>query len=99
MKILGICCSPRQGQATYKAMQVCLDAVNETSRDIKTELIELAGLDNQPCLACDECKKGLSQFCSARQLLVSRFIKSPRATVHKIAPHFTCASADRSAYL
>jgi len=64
MKILGICCSPRKGQTTYKAMSVCLKAVEDADKSIETELIELAGLDIQPCVACGDCKKALK--CSIK---------------------------------
>jgi len=56
MKILGICCSPRRGQATYKAMETCLAAARGVSDKIEPELIELADRDIRPCLACGECK-------------------------------------------
>lgn len=64
MKILGISCSPRKGQTTYKAVSVCLEAARETNSSIETELIELAGLDIRPCVACGHCKKGLK--CSIK---------------------------------
>lgn len=60
MKVLGICCSPRPGQATFKALQVCLAAAREQGEGLKTVLIELAGLDIRPCLACGECKSQLA---------------------------------------
>lgn len=60
MKILGICCSPREGQTTHKAMQACLAAVREGHERIDTVLIELAGLDIRPCIACGECKTRLA---------------------------------------
>ncbi len=59
MKILGIRCSPRKAQTTYKAMSICLKAAEATNETIETELIELAGLDIRPCVACGHCKKGL----------------------------------------
>jgi len=59
MKILGICCSPRQGQSTFKAMRVCLDAAKEAARRIEVHLIELAGKKVGPCTACGICKQGL----------------------------------------
>lgn len=43
VKIVGICCSPRQGMTTFESLQVCLDAARETSSRIAVELIELAG--------------------------------------------------------
>ncbi len=59
MKIIGISCSPRQGQTTYQALDQCLLAVRETDQTMETQLIELAGLDIRPCSACDQCKKGM----------------------------------------
>lgn len=60
MKVLGICCSPRKEQTTCKAMQTCLAAVREQHEAVQTVLIELAGLDIRPCLACGECKTRLA---------------------------------------
>lgn len=59
MKVLGICCSPRKGQTTHQAMQSCLAAAKEQYEDLETVLIELAGLNIRPCLACGECKTRL----------------------------------------
>ncbi|MCK4602436.1 MAG: flavodoxin family protein [Phycisphaerae bacterium] len=59
MKILGICCSPRKGQTTFKAMEVCLAAAREVDERIDTELIELADKRIAPCIACNICKEGL----------------------------------------
>ena len=59
MKILGICCSPRKGEATFKAMEVCLAAAREVDEKIDTELVELAGMTIGPCIACNICKEGL----------------------------------------
>ena len=43
VKIVGICCSPRQGMTTFQSLQVCLDAAQKASDRIEVELIELAG--------------------------------------------------------
>lgn len=59
MKILGICCSPRKGQTTFKAMEVCLAAARGVDEKIDTQLIELAGQKIGPCIACNICKQGL----------------------------------------
>lgn len=59
MKILGICCSPRKGQTTFRAMEICLEAARGQDASITTQVVELAGLDIQPCLACGECKNHL----------------------------------------
>lgn len=60
IRILGICCSPRKGQATFKAMEVCLEAARAQDGAIATQLIELADLDIRPCRACGECKNQLA---------------------------------------
>jgi len=59
VRILGICCSPRKGQSTFKAMRACLDAAKEAVPRIEVQLVELAGKKIGPCTACGICKKGL----------------------------------------
>jgi multimeric flavodoxin WrbA len=44
IKIIAISCSPRKGKSTATALGVCLQAAQEVSPKIETELIELAGL-------------------------------------------------------
>jgi len=58
-KIIGVSCSPRKGKTTCKALGICLKAARDVSKEIDTELIELAGLDIRPCNACGDCKKKL----------------------------------------
>jgi multimeric flavodoxin WrbA len=60
VQILGICCSPRQGHSTFKAMDTCLDAAKEASPKVETQLIELAGRKIGPCTACGICREGLT---------------------------------------
>jgi multimeric flavodoxin WrbA len=60
MKILGICCSPRKGQNTFRAMEICLEAARARDGAITTQVIELADLDIRPCQACGECKGRLA---------------------------------------
>ena len=60
MKIIGISCSPRKGQTTYKALKYCLESAQEAEPLVETKLLELAGLDIRPCVACGACKNGLS---------------------------------------
>ncbi|MBN2313667.1 MAG: flavodoxin family protein [Sedimentisphaerales bacterium] len=59
MKIIGINCSPRKGQTTQKSLEACLEAAREESSQIRTDIIELAGLDIRGCLACGYCRKQL----------------------------------------
>jgi len=51
LKIVGISCSPRQGQTTATSLKVCLEAAGNVSPRIETELIELAGLKINGSLA------------------------------------------------
>jgi len=44
LRIVAISCSPRAGRTTATSLQICLDAAQQTSERIETELIELAGL-------------------------------------------------------
>jgi multimeric flavodoxin WrbA len=44
VKIVGICCSPRQGKSTATSLAVCLEAAAEVDKRINTELIELASM-------------------------------------------------------
>ena len=59
MKILGISCSPRQEQTTYADLDVCFTSARLINSSIDTQLMELAGLDIRPCVACGGCKKSL----------------------------------------
>ena len=59
MKIIGINCSPRKGQTTKKSLEACLNAAREESDNVRTEIVELAGLDIRGCLDCDYCRKQL----------------------------------------
>ncbi len=59
MRIMGINCSPRKGQTTQKSLEACLNAAREESDNIRTDIVELAGLDIHGCLDCDYCRKRL----------------------------------------
>ncbi|MBA4395018.1 MAG: flavodoxin family protein [Desulfobacca sp.] len=59
MKILGVCGSPRKGKTSFFMLEQCLTAVRETDLGIKTELLELAGMKINGCLACGQCLKEL----------------------------------------
>ncbi|MCD6174369.1 MAG: flavodoxin family protein [Planctomycetes bacterium] len=56
MKIIGINCSPRKDQTTQKGLEICLEAVNKESNEIKTEIVELADLSVNGCLGCGYCR-------------------------------------------
>ena len=51
IKIVGICCSPRQGKTTAASLAVCLEAARNVDNKIDSELIELAGMKIDGSLA------------------------------------------------
>ncbi|MDI6702454.1 flavodoxin family protein [Methanothermobacter wolfeii] len=55
VKIVGICGSPRKNGNTEILLREALRAAEDCGAE--TELIRLAGLDINPCRACDSCKK------------------------------------------
>lgn len=59
MKIIAVACSPRKGKTTKAALEVCLAAAREVGDGIETELLELAGLSVNGCIACGKCNDGL----------------------------------------
>ncbi len=64
MKILGICCSPREGMATRYALDKCLAAVKNGYPEIHTEVIDLSSVKVGGCLVCGQCMEGLE--CSQK---------------------------------
>lgn len=57
MKILAINCSPRKGQTTFYALEQCMNAARQAQPGIKTEIVELGGMNIHGCSACGHCKK------------------------------------------
>jgi len=55
VKVVGICGSPRKNGNTEILLREALRAAEDCGAE--TELIRLAGLDINPCRACDSCKK------------------------------------------
>ncbi|ABR53925.1 NADPH-dependent FMN reductase [Methanococcus vannielii SB] len=55
MKIVGISGSPRKNGNTSYLVKEALKAAEE--KGFKTEFISLSGLELNPCIACDMCKK------------------------------------------
>jgi multimeric flavodoxin WrbA len=64
MRIIGICCSPREGKTTYYALNRSLKAISEAYSQVETELIELAGRRINGCIACGVCMEQL--HCSQK---------------------------------
>jgi len=66
MKIIGVAASARKNKATKFLLEQCLKEARRTAegagKSLTVELVELAGLNVNGCLACDACKKGV--LCS-----------------------------------
>jgi multimeric flavodoxin WrbA len=66
MKIIGVAASPRENKSTRFLLEQCLDAIKSAPEaagsGVEVELIDLAPLEFQGCIACDACKKGV--LCS-----------------------------------
>ncbi|MDJ0722414.1 MAG: flavodoxin family protein [Desulfobacterales bacterium] len=66
MKIIGVSASARKNKSTHFLLTQCLEAVRVVSGNrIATELIDLAPLKINGCIACDACKKK-GVMCSQR---------------------------------
>ncbi len=66
MKIIGVSASARKNKSTHFLLTQCLEAVRAVSGNrIATELIDLAPLKINGCIACDACKKK-GVMCSQR---------------------------------
>ena len=66
MKIIGVSASARKNKSTHFLLAQCLEAVVQASGNrIATELIDLAPLKINGCIACDACKKK-GVMCSQR---------------------------------
>ena len=61
MKIIGVSASARKNRSTHFLLVQCLDeiklAIDAAGKPIATELIDLAPLKINGCIACDACKK------------------------------------------
>ncbi|MCP4108441.1 MAG: flavodoxin family protein [Desulfobacteraceae bacterium] len=57
MKIIGVSCSPRKKKSTRFALEACLEAAGNAPENVETELIDLAEMKFNGCLACGKCSK------------------------------------------
>lgn len=66
MKIIGISASARKNKSTQFLLEQCLNESKATAetlgKSIEVELINLAPLHVNPCIACGKCQKGV--LCS-----------------------------------
>lgn len=60
MKIIGVAASARKNKSTRFLLEQCLDEARNAGQGLDVELVELAGLNVNGCLACDACKKGVT---------------------------------------
>nr|MBF0223428.1 flavodoxin family protein [Desulfobulbaceae bacterium] len=63
MKIIGVSASARKNKATHFLLEHCLNEIQVTAaasgKSLEVELIDLAPLKINGCIACDTCKKGV----------------------------------------
>lgn len=59
MKIIGISCSPRKGKTTYYTLEKSFDYIKTIHPEIKTEIIDLGGMNINGCHDCGHCKTEL----------------------------------------
>lgn len=68
MKIIGIAGSPRHGKSSKFLLERCFAALEteaeERGQTITTEIVDLAGMKFNGCIACNLCKKDLQ--CSQK---------------------------------
>ncbi len=100
-KLLGICCSPRKGMTTFKAMQACLAAAEQVSDQIETQVVELAGRSINPCVACGTCGKELT--CSIKDdfydLIPTLADQDVRGMIIGTPVYLCCMTAQCKAFL
>lgn len=78
MKIIGISASPRKSKSTHFLLEQCLHEASQTAadmgRELEVELVDLASLKINGCIACGKCTKGI--LCSQQddfQQLIPKF--------------------------
>jgi multimeric flavodoxin WrbA len=59
MLIVGINGSPRPGKSTCFALRIALESAAAVRSDIRTELLELGGLEIRDCIGCNRCRQPL----------------------------------------
>ncbi len=99
-KIIGIAGSPRKGMSTCFFLKHCLQSAQETE-GITTELIELADLHVQGCIACDTCfnEFACSQEDDFQQFLEKFSDKSLAGVIIASPVYFGGMSSQMKAFL
>lgn len=73
MKIIGIACSPRKGESTFYTLKKSFEEIKSIYPEIKTEIIDLGGLEIKGCRDCGFCKKELN--CSIKDDFINIITK------------------------
>ena len=72
MKIIGISASGRKNKSTHFMLEQCLDELRNTAEllgeKLDIELIDIAPLKINGCIACDKCKKAC---CAASRMITN----------------------------
>ncbi len=105
MKIIGISASARPNKSTHFLLEQCLNELKTTAeasgKSIEVELIDLAPLKINGCIACDSCKKGV--LCSQQddyQPLIPKLADPKVAGIIMATPvYMGCMSSQAKALL
>lgn len=105
MKIIGISASARKKQSTYFLLDQCLQEVSSTAahlgKNIDVELIDLAPLKMNGCIACGKCKKAV--LCSQEddfQPLIAKLADPEVVGIIVATPvYMGCMSAQAKAFM
>ncbi|ADH84861.1 flavodoxin family protein [Desulfurivibrio alkaliphilus] len=105
MKIIGVSASARKNKSTCFLLEQCLDQLKESAatagKSLEVELIDLAALRFQGCLACDTCKKGVqcSQQDDFQELIPKLAAPEVRGIIVATPVYMGCMSSQAKAFL
>jgi multimeric flavodoxin WrbA len=105
MKIIGVSASARKNESTHYLLEQCLNESKSTAerlgKSIDVELINLAPLKFNGCIACGKCKKGV--LCSQEddfQPLISILADPEVVGIIMATPvYMGCMSAQAKAFI
>lgn len=101
MKIIGIAASPRIKKSSRFLLEHCLEEITQTTSDLQTELIDLAPLKINGCIACDKCKKGVlcSQQDDFQDLIPKLADPELKAIILATPVYMGCMTSQAKAFL
>lgn len=105
MKIIGISASARKNKSTHFLLDQCLNeskrAAELLEKSLEVELIDIAPMKINACIACGKCKKGV--LCSQEddfQPLISKLADPELVGIIMATPvYMGCMSAQAKAFL